>query len=209
MLYKGKPIYRAALTENENETGMFFISLVDDPAVESNFVAFEREDEAKSFRFRVENEEKRIVTGLVMAADHPILRQDFNGLYYIVYDRPTIEAMAERFLALGLANNVDTMHSFEVEDGVFLREIYIKDSERGISPSGFEAVEDGSLFATYHILNDDVWGKVKSGEFKGFSLAGMFKEEELSKVDEDITDEDYEEIMSLINQVNEKMKNDI
>ena len=206
MLYKGKRLYRAALTENPEETGMFLISLVDDPAVEANFMAFSKE---KHLSFKVENEEKRIVTGLVMAADRPILRQDAEGLYYIMYDKDTINAMAERFLAMGLANNVDTQHNFEVEDGVFLREMYIKDTVRGIDPKGFEDVEEGSLFATYHILNDEVWNKVKEGEFKGFSLAGVFQEVEMSKVEDDITDEEYEEAMDLIKKVNEKLKKDI
>lgn len=203
MLYKGKPIYKAALTENPEETGMYLISLVDDPAVEANFMAFSKE---KYLSFKVENEEKRIVTGLVMAADRPILRQDSDGLYYIMYDKDTINAMAERFLAMGLANNVDTQHNFEVEKDVFLREMYIKDTERGISPKGFEDVEDGSLFATYHILNDEVWEKVKSGEFKGFSLAGIFQEVEMSKVEDDITDEEYEEAMGYIDQLNRMLK---
>lgn len=203
MLYKGKPIYKAALTENPEETGMYLISLVDDPAVEANFMAFSKE---KYLSFKVENEEKRIVTGLVMAADRPILRQDEDGLYYIMYDKDTINAMAERFLAMGLANNVDTQHNFEVEKDVFLREMYIKDTERGISPKGFEDVEDGSLFATYHILNDEVWEKVKSGEFKGFSLAGIFQEVEMSKVEDDITDEEYEEAMGYIDQLNRMLK---
>lgn len=206
MLYKGKRLYRAALTENPEETGMFLISLVDDPAVEANFMAFSKE---KHLSFKVENEEKRIVTGLVMAADRPILKRDSEGLYYIMYDKDTINAMAERFLALGIANNVDTNHNLEIEDGVFLREMYIKDTERGISPKGFEDVEEGSLFATYHILNDEVWNKVKEGEFKGFSLAGVFQEVEMSKVEDDITDEEYEEAMDLIKKVNEKLKKDI
>ena len=203
MLYKGKPIFKAALTDNPEETGMFLISLVDDPAVEANFMAFSKE---RYLSFKVENEEKRIVTGLVMPADRPILRQDANGYYYIMYDSETINAMAERFLAMGLANNVDTMHNFEIEKDVFLREMYIKDSERGISPKGFEDVEDGSLFATYHILNDDVWEKVKSGEFKGFSLAGIFQEVEMSKVEDDITDEEFDEVMGLINQIGKLLK---
>ena len=182
---------------------MYFISLVDDPAVECDFLAFEK---VQNLNFKVENEEKRIVTGLVMPADRPILRQDYNGLYYILYDKETINAMAERFLAMGIANNVDTNHNFEVEDGVFLREMYIKDSERGISPVGFEDVEEGSLFATYHILNDEVWDKVKAGEFKGFSLAGIFAEQEFNAVEDDITDEEYEEIMGIISQLNGKLK---
>lgn len=206
MLYKGKKVYKAVLTENPDETGMYFVSLVSDPAVESNFLAFESEENRQILTFRVENEEKRIVSGLLMAADRPILRQDMDGFYYIVYDKDTINAMAERFLAMGLANNVDTQHNFEVEEGVFLREMYIKDTERGISPKGFEDIEDGSLFATYHILNDKVWDKVKNGEFKGFSLAGIFNTMEMSRVEDDITDAEYEETMGYINQLNDLLK---
>ena len=207
MLYQGKPIYKAALTENPEETGMFCISLVDDPAVESNFLAFSNDKEKEILTFSVNDEEQRIVTGLVMAANRPILRVYGDFVYYIMYDKDTINAMTERFLAAGFANNVDTMHNFEIEDGIYLRELYIKDTERGISPKGFEDVEEGSLFATYHIVNDEVWNKVKSGEFKGFSLAGVFQEVEMSKHEEpDETDVEENEILGLIDQLRERMK---
>ena len=200
MLYKGKPIYKAALTENPEETGMFFISLVDDPAVDSNFLAFSNDENVKNLTFSVDDEEQRIVTGLVMAADRPILRRYGDFVYYIMYDKATLNAMTERFLAAGFANNVDTQHNFELEDGIFLREIYMKDTKRGISPKGFEDVEDGSLFATYHIVNDEVWDKVKNGDFKGFSLAGIFKEVEMSK-EEDPEEEILELIAKLRNRI--------
>lgn len=203
MEYKGKPIYKAVLTENPEETGIFCISLVDDPAVESNFLTFKKEENTKSLLFSVKDEEQRIVTGLVMAANRPILRVYGDFVYYIMYDKATINAMTERFLAAGFANNVDTMHNFELEDGIYLRELYIKDSERGIIPKGFEDVEDGSLFATYHIVNDEVWNKVKSGEFKGFSLAGVFQEVEMSKQEE--VDKDEEEILNLIQTLKERI----
>jgi len=203
MLYQGKPIYKAALTENPEETGMFCISLVDDPAVESNFLAFSNDKEKEILTFSVNDEEQRIVTGLVMAANRPILRVYGDFVYYIMYDKDTINAMTERFLAAGFANNVDTMHNFEIEDGIYLRELYIKDTERGISPKGFEDVEEGSLFATYHIVNDEVWNKVKSGEFKGFSLAGVFQEVEMSKHEEPDTEED--EVLDLINKLRQRI----
>ena len=41
-------------------------------------------------------------------------------------------------------------------------------------PMGFEEVADGSWFVSYLIDNEDVWSKVKSGEFKGFSVEGVF-----------------------------------
>lgn len=203
MLYQGKPIYKAQLTKNPQETGMFFISLVDDPAVESNFLLFNKDEDIISHTFSIQNEEQRIVTGLVMAANRPILRAYGNETYYILYDEDTINAMVERFLDRGYANNVDTMHNFEIEMGIYLREIYKKDVERGISPKGFEDVEDGSLFATYHIVNDEVWEKVKSGEFKGFSLAGIFEEVEMSRVEEE--DPEEKEVLALIDKLRTKM----
>lgn len=162
---------------------MFLISLVSEPAVQSNFLLFSKEEETKLETFKIENEEKRIITGLVMAANRPIIRVSEAGPYYITYSKEVLNEMVERFLAMGRANNVDEQHNFEIQDGIYLREIYLKDSERGISPKGFEDVEDGSIFATYHILNDEVWNKIKEGEFKGFSLAGIFKEEAYNKIE--------------------------
>lgn len=201
MLYKGKPIYAAELTALPEETGMYLISLVDDPAVESNFLTFSKEENKETLLFSVKDEEQRIVTGLVMPANRPIIRMSKEGPYYIVYSKEVINAMAERFLAMGLANNVDTNHNFEVEDGIYMRELYVKDSERGISPKGFEDVEEGSLFATYHILNDQVWGDIKEGKFKGFSLAGVFQEVEMSRNE----DPEETEVLKLIENLRKRI----
>ena len=159
------------------ESGMYCISLVDAPATQSNFIAFSEDKEL--LKYSVQDEEQRRVFGLVMSCDTPIYRRDNSGYeYYIFYDRKTIELMAEKYLKLNRQNNVDLQHSFELEDGIFLNEIFIKDSERGIAPKGFETVKDGSLFATFHVLNDKVWEAIKEGTFKGFSLSGLFYAEE-------------------------------
>ena len=44
----------------------------------------------------------------------------------------------------------------------------------GLVPAGFEEIADGSLFAEFHITNDEVWEAVKAGTYKGFSLEGYF-----------------------------------
>jgi hypothetical protein len=61
-------------------------------------------------------------------------------------------------------------------EGCTMFEVFISDAARGVSPlKGFEHISDGSLFASYYIENNEVWEKVKSGEFKGFSVEGLFK----------------------------------
>lgn len=166
------PVYKAVIS-NENE-GIFKVSLVDFPAVESDFVAFKKESEP--LKFKVEDEEQHLLTGVVMRCSFPIFRRTDEGFeYYIVYDAETIKTMAQKMLEDNAQNNINLMH----EDGsdvtdVKMLELFIKDSGKGISPAGFEDIEEGSLFATYKVESDDLWQQIKDGEFKGFSLEGYF-----------------------------------
>ena len=164
----GIPVYDALITDEE--TGMMKISLVDDPAVMSDFLAFD--NIRKMQMYSVTDDEKRLVRGVVMRADFPIYRRDERmGEYYIIYKPETIRTMAEKYLAESRQNDVNVMHSTDV-DGVQMVQWFIKGD--GVSVDGFDDIADGSLFAEFHILNDEVWEAVKSGEYKGFSLEGFF-----------------------------------
>ena len=166
------PVYNATISDEE--TGMFKISLVDEPAVMSNFLAFDKT--RKPLMYAIANEEKRIVRGVVMRADFPIYRYDEKfGEYYIIYKADTIRQMAEKYLLESRQNDVNLMHEENSDvDGVQMVQYFIKDTDAGVNPTGFEDIADGSLFAEFHIVNDDVWGQVKDGTFKGYSLEGVF-----------------------------------
>lgn len=164
----GIPVYDALITDEE--TGMMKISLVEDPAVMSDFLAFD--NIRKMQMYSVTDEEKRLVRGVVMRADFPIYRRDERmGEYYIIYKPETIRMMAEKYLAESRQNDVNVMHSTDV-DGVQMVQWFIKGD--GVSVTGFDDIADGSLFAEFHILNDEVWNAVKAGDYKGFSLEGFF-----------------------------------
>lgn len=167
-----RPVYEALVTDEE--TGMLRISLVDFPAVESNFLAFAKEGEKARLYF-VKDEEKRIVRGVVMRADYPILRRSGDYEYFIVFRADTIRAMAEKYLAESRQNAVDEMHNHAEVEEVKMVQYFIKDTAAGIAPAGFDEIADGSLFAEFHVLNDEVWAKVKDGTYKGFSLEGAFE----------------------------------
>ena len=167
-----RPIYEALVTSED--AGMLRISLVDLPAVESNFLAFAKEDGEPVRLYFVRDEERRIVRGVVMRADYPILRRNGDYEYYIVFRADTIRVMAEKYLAESRQNNVDEMHNHAEVDDVQMVQYFIKDTAAGIAPAGFEGIADGSLFAEFHVLNDEVWAKVKDGTYRGFSLEGAF-----------------------------------
>lgn len=165
----GIPVYQALV--DDEQTGMLRISLVDDPAVQSDFIAFAGNKRPQMYA--VQDEEKRLVLGVVMRADFPIYRRDESGEYYIIYKADTIRAMAEKYLVECRQNEVNLMHFNGSEvDGVHMVQFFIKGG--GISPVGFEDISDGSLFAEYHVTNDDVWAEIKAGTYKGFSLEGIF-----------------------------------
>lgn len=129
------------------------------------------------FNFSITNEEQRVVSGPLMLANTPIYRNDERGEYYVVFEPETIKQIVQKFFAQGFQGNVNLAHdpNQQVED-VFMFESWIVDSSRGIKPmEGFNDVPDGSWFGSFKVDNDDVWEKVKQGEFKGFSVEGFFK----------------------------------
>lgn len=194
MLLNGKPVYLASV--DELGAGIKVISIVEDPAVETKFLAFEKDKEP--LQFKVEDEEKHIIIGVVMRCDLPIFRRSKElGEYYIMYNKETIELMAQKFLKEGYHENVDKEHSFNLIDGIELQQLFISDKDKGINPRGFEGIEDHSLFAVYKVTDETLWEEVKGGNL-GFSLAGDF-------VLEDEEDVEFNEIMSLIDRLKEEM----
>lgn len=162
----GIPVFNALC--DAEDTGMIRVSLVHDPAVLTPFLAFAGR---KPMLYRVESEEKRLVFGVLMRADFPIYRRSEEfGEFYIVYTPEVIRKMAEKYMAENRQNNVDTEHDDFDRRGVTLVQYFIKDSARGIAPEGFDDIADGSLFAEYHVENDEVWSGIKDGSFRGFSI---------------------------------------
>lgn len=169
----GLPVFEA-LVDSE-DTGMLRISLVDDPAVMSDFLAFAGE-QRKVQRYAIADEDRHLVFGTVMRANFPIYRYDEGyGGYYIIYKPETIRRMAQKYLAEGRQNNVDLMHDGHDVQGVEMVQAFLKDTAKGVAPAGFEDIADGSLFAEFHIEDEDIWAQVKDGTFKGFSLEGIFE----------------------------------
>ena len=168
------PIYELRISEDlDDNAEVSYVALVDRPAIQRNWNAFKQ-----NFKFEIVSEEKRIISGPLMLSDSPIYRNDAtHGEYYVVFSKDTIFKIAQKFFKKGYQNNVNLMHDQSQQvDGITMFESFISDKERGISPmKGFEDAPDGSWFGSFKVDNDEVWAKVKSGEFKGFSVEGIFE----------------------------------
>jgi hypothetical protein len=192
----GLPLFRLTIDE-EGQTGVTAVALVDDPAIKINWIAFHQN---KPFKFETISEgdaEKRIISGPLMLADTPIFRSDKRGEYNVVFDADTIEKIVEKYHKNAFEKNVNPMHnSMMLLPDIFMRSDFIINRARGFNPpKGFEGLPDGSWFGEFKVLDDKTWNEfVKTGVFKGFSVEGYFNEEPA----ETLTDSEIELIAELV-----------
>lgn len=170
------PLYNICIADDLD--GVQVVSLVHDPAVERNFIAMSKDSKPQKIKFSTLDEDKHLVTGLIIPADTPIYRYDeIHGEHFVTFTKEVIRELLYKFFREGLTSSVNTEH-WNFAEGVYLVESYIKDSERGISPAEFDDVPDGSWFGTYRIANEDIWQRIKKGDFRGFSIEGFLSYEE-------------------------------
>ena len=166
------PCYKLQIdADEESDLQVDYVALVDKPAIEKDFMAFN-----ERLKFSI-NEDRRIISGPAMLADVPIYRRDDQlGEYMVVFDAPTIFQIVEKFFAKGYNQNFNIMHNPAKRiSGVTVFESFIVDKSRGIQPmTGFEDAKDGSWFMSAKVNNPEVWDMIKSGQMRGFSVEGIF-----------------------------------
>ena len=185
---------------------VFAISLVEDPAIESNFVWFDKE----KVQFQKIDNEKRLVVGPVLIPNKKILRIDGEGQPYEVFFKPeTIEKLAQGYLKKGYQAKSTLEHEKKIS-GVTLVESWIKTSKLDKSNSYGLNLPIGSWVGMLKVDNDDIWKDyVKNGEVKGFSIEGLFSHELVKQSKENVLDNILnEEAEYLLNEIRRTVKED-
>jgi hypothetical protein len=166
------------LTLEELEQGIDATALVENPAIQRNWMAFK---EQKDFKFKTHNEDKRILAGALMVADFPMYRNMNGKEFFVKFSSETIEQLADRMVL----NNKLTAFNFEHDSNkeladMHIQQFFIINTELGVNtPIGFEELPNGSLFAFVKVNNEQVWNDyVKTGIVKGFSIEGNFATKE-------------------------------
>ena len=200
-----KKIFYIDINEDDN-TGLDAISLVSTPAVEIDFLCFEK-DGSKEISFSA-NEDKHIISGIALRADFPIYRRNGDYEYYVVFTKEIIRKIVNKYAKNGLFNSVNLQHNdLNFTNKAIMIESYIIDKERGICPTEFSDIEDGSWYVSFHIEDEMLWDEIKDGNIlNGFSVQGLFNliedsvtnaEEKLSQQKEQTFDEWLEELINI------------
>lgn len=195
-------IYNIFIDENDLEFGLSKMSLVEDPAVNVNFLKFSDNKIVKT------DTEQRVVTSVAILADTPIKRIDEMGeLYYVVFNKETIKQLVKKFFRDDLTKSVNINHSDDTNDA-YLIESYIVNEKLGIKPKGIHTTE-GSWVCSYHITDDKLWEDIKQGKLNGFSIEVMSYLEKFSKVNnssfiKSIINGNTKELLNAYNKLNKK-----
>jgi len=166
-------IVELILNEEDENAGIDAVSLVEKPAIESDWVALKKHE----VQLKTINEEKRLLMGAALIPNKQIYRRNekTNEEYYIFFSKDTIRKASQLFLKESNQNNATIEHTKKIS-GMSVVESWIKEGEQDKSNLyGFDA-EPGTWFITMKVENDEIWNKVKSKEIKGFSIEGYFAE---------------------------------
>ena len=160
------------IIDEENEiSGIEAISVVENPAIEEDFIALK---EHKDIKLAEVDAEQRILMGPALIPNKKIFRKGEEDDYYIYFSEDTVKKASELFFIKSKHQNSTFEHSFELSDMSVVESWLIEDPKNDkASAYGFD-LPKGTWMVSMKVLNDDVWRAVKEGEVKGFSIEGYF-----------------------------------
>lgn len=192
-------IIELILDDTMELSGIDAISIVENPAIEEDFIALNSEQ--KEYHFAEVSKEKKIIMGAMLVPDKPIYRRDEeNGEYYIYFSQDTIRKCMEMFFQNNNQSNATFEHKESISGLTMVESWIVEDLEKDKSKLYDLNVPVGTWMGTMKVENDVIWNEfIKSGKVKGFSIEGYFADKAklpLSQIDE--VDEEIEAGLQLL-----------
>lgn len=190
-------LYEMLINEDDLFHGVNAISLVENPAIESDFVALSKD--SKKVMLAEVNEEKRILVGCALIPEKPIYRNMNGEEFYIYFSKDTVRKAAELFFK---NHNQDkaTLEHAEAIDGLHVFESWIVEDETHDKSRAYGLdAPVGSWVVTMKVNDNDIWNNyVKNNKVFGFSIEGQFANMLVKEYEENLSaNEDPEVIAAL------------
>ena len=161
------------IDEDQEDFGVEAISLVKFPAIEENFVYFNKEQKLTLAKV---DEDRQLLIGPALIPEKMIPRyDDMNEEELEVYfSKETVAKAAELFMQQKRNDEYTVEHRDKV-NGLSIFESWIvadKDKDKA-SVYGFN-VPVGTWMVSVKVHNKEVWADVKDKKYRGFSIEGYF-----------------------------------
>lgn len=191
---KELPIYRIEIDELNIESGVDFISLVDEPAMEVDWMAFSKKNQTMEFKA---DKDKKMLYGVFIIPDKKIERYHPDGNFYVVFEKDQIEKIVRKYNKNNLNRNVNFQHGDNIVDA-YVVENFIT-SDRIKANFGFE-IPNGAWVGSIYVESDEFWETyVKTETVRGFSIQMRWdKLTQLNMSSQDNTNDIHDEMLSLM-----------
>lgn len=190
-------VVELVIEENNESLTIDAISLVSEPAIQEDFVFFNKKK--NNLTLAKIDEDKRMLVSPALIPNKSIYRYnaDTNSEYYVYFSPETVRQASELYLKHNNHHKATYQHQDRVS-GVLTVESWIKEGDMDKSKMyGFD-LPNGTWFVKMRVDNDDLWKKVKSGELRGLSIEGYFVDKMQKMSEKQPTDQ---EILSALNEI--------
>ena len=173
------------ILDEEQDNFIEAISVVENPAIERDFVALK--DEQKKYEFAEVDKEQKILVGPILIPNKPIYRKSKTEEYYIYFSRETVKKASQLYLKQGNQGNSTLEHKNKIEGLTLVESWLVEDKKNDKSNMYGMDLPLGTWMGTVKVDNDEIWNnEVKNGKVKGFSIEGYFADKaEMTKQNED------------------------
>ena len=166
------------------DSDVYAISLVDEPAIESDFIALSKEEEEK-VEVMLEKNEKYMVYGAALIPDKDIYRNNGEQEFYINFTKESIEKMSQDFMKEYRQKSITVDHQEDANEICVVESWLVEDAYKDKANALGINVPEGTWMIGMKVNNIETWDRIKSGELKGFSVESLISLEEFSKQNDD------------------------
>jgi hypothetical protein len=183
-------IIELILDEEQEDAGIEAISIVESPAIESDFIALKNQE----IKLAEINKEKRLLMGALLIPNKPIYRKGDEGDYYIFFSKETVVKASQLYLKNGNQSQTTLEHEKSLNGLTLVESWIVENKEKDKTALYGLDVPVGTWMGSVKVQNEDVWNDyVKTGKVKGFSIEGYFADK-IESPKESIKEEYSEEI---------------
>ncbi len=203
-------IIELILDEESIDAGVNAISIVESPAIESDFIALSKDQEIKLAEV---DKEKRVLMGAALIPNKTIFRKNGEEEFYVYFSKETIAKTSQLFLKQGNQSKSTLEHQLKLSDLTVVESWLVDDTEKDKSAYYGLSMPVGTWMVSVKVDNDAVWNEyVKTGKVKGFSIEGYFADKTelkaVESIDTILAELEAEEKEYLLKEVKAVIKSD-
>lgn len=164
------------IDEDEELGGINAISLVENPAIESDFLTL-----SKEVKLVEVDKDKKILLGAALIPDKAILRVKDGKEFHIFFSKDTVRKGSELFLKKGHQKESTLEHETKLSGITVVESWIVEDAVNDKSAFYGLSVPVGTWMVSLKVDNEEIYQKAKDGEIKGFSIEGFFADKAIKQ----------------------------